>query len=75
MLGLADEAVVLGMVADPEPQDPAADSDAERAMMKAYSARPKAAYALEIKRAVVTVSFEKLIFLIGQALDAGRRPR
>jgi hypothetical protein len=62
------------VIADPEPQEPAVHSDAERAMMKAYSARTKAAYALQIKRGVVRVSFEKLIFLIGQALTAGRRP-
>jgi hypothetical protein len=30
--------------ANPEPQDPAFDIDAERAVMKVYSARPKAAY-------------------------------
>jgi len=45
--GSADQAVVLGVVANPEPQDPAFDIDAERAVMKAYSARPKAAHTLE----------------------------
>jgi len=34
-------------------------------MMKAYSARPKPTHALEMKRGVMRVSLEKLIFLIG----------
>jgi hypothetical protein len=42
--GLADEAVVLGVVADPEPQNPTLDINAEGAMIKAYSARSKAAH-------------------------------
>ena len=57
------------MIADPEPQDPALDINAQSAMMEAYSARPKAAHTFEMKRGVMRVSLEKLIFLIGQALD------
>jgi len=38
-------------------------------MVKAYSARPKAAHTLEMKRRVIGVTLEKLIFLIGQALN------
>lgn len=69
--GLADEAIVLGVVADPEPHNPALDINAEGAMIKAYSARPKAGHTLEMKRGVMRVSLKKLIFLIGQALDRG----
>jgi hypothetical protein len=67
--GLADETVILGVVADPEPQDPALDINTEGAMTKAYSARPKAAHTLEMERGVMRVSLEKLILLIGQALN------
>jgi hypothetical protein len=63
------------VVADPEPQDPALDINAEGAMMKAYSARPKAAHTLEMKRGVMGISLQNLIFLVGQALDRGRSPR
>jgi hypothetical protein len=69
--GLSEEAIILGVVADPEPQDPALDINPEGAMMKAYPARPKAAHTLEMKRRVIRVTLEKLIFLIGQALDGG----
>jgi hypothetical protein len=36
--GLAGEAVILSVVADPEPQDPALDVNAKGAMMKPDSA-------------------------------------
>jgi hypothetical protein len=35
-----DESIILGVVADPEPQDSAIDVNAQGAMMKADSARP-----------------------------------
>jgi hypothetical protein len=66
---LSDEAIVLRVVADPEPQNPALHVYAECPMLKADSARPKPAHALELKRGVARVGFEKLIFLVSQALD------
>ena len=68
---LADEATILGVLPDPEPQDPALHINPEGAMTKASSARPKAAHALEMKRGVLRVSLEKLIFFLGQAPDCG----
>ena len=62
--GLADEAIIFGVIADPEPQDSTLDINAEGAMMKAYSARPKAAHTFEMKRGVRRVSLEKTILLI-----------
>ncbi|MBF6570927.1 MAG: hypothetical protein IVW54_18845 [Candidatus Binataceae bacterium] len=50
--GLADEAIVFGVVADPEPQNSALDINAEGAMVKADSARPEPAHALELKGGV-----------------------
>jgi hypothetical protein len=38
---LADDAIILGVIADPEPQDSALDVNPEGAMVKADSARPK----------------------------------
>ncbi len=67
--GLADEAIIFGVVADPEPQDSALDINAEGAMVKADSARPKPAHALALKRGVTSIIFEKAVLLIRQALD------
>jgi len=44
--GLADDAIILRVIADPEPQDSALDIDAKGAMVKANSARPKPAHTL-----------------------------
>jgi hypothetical protein len=68
---LADETIILGVPADPEPQDPALDSNAEGAMMNTYSTRPETIHTFEMKRRVMGVSLKKLIFVIGQALDRG----
>jgi len=67
--GLADEAIIFGVIADPEPQDSALDINSESTMMKADSARPKPAHALELKRGVTKILFEKPVLLIRQALD------
>ena len=56
------------MIADPEPQDSALDINAECAMVKADSARPKPAHALELKGGVTRIMFEKAILLVRQAL-------
>jgi hypothetical protein len=53
------------VVANPEPQDTVLDVDAKSAMVKADSARPKPADALELKRPVMGVSLEKPILLVG----------
>lgn len=67
--GLADEAIIFGVIADPEPQDSAFDINAEGAMVKADAARPKPAHALELQRRVTRIIFEKAVLLIRQALD------
>jgi hypothetical protein len=56
------------VIADPEPQDSALDINTEASMVKADSARPKPAYALELKRGVTRIIFEKAVLLICQAL-------
>jgi hypothetical protein len=60
------------VVADPEPQDSGLDINAEGAMVKADSAGPKPAHALELKRVVTRITFEKAVLLIRQALDCRR---
>jgi len=45
-LGSTDESIVLSVIANPEPQDSAIDVNAQGAMMKADSARPKPAHTL-----------------------------
>ena len=60
------------MIANPEPQDPTLDLNAEGAMVKADSARPKPTYALELKRGVTRIAFQETVLLVRQALD--RRP-
>ena len=67
--GLADEAIIFGVIADPEPQDSAFDINAEGAMVKADAARPKPAHALELQRRVTRIIIEKAVLLIRQALD------
>jgi hypothetical protein len=44
--GLADEAIIFIVIADPEPQDSSLYINSEGAMVKADSARPKPAHAL-----------------------------
>ncbi len=46
---LAREPVILGVVADPEPENSTFDIGAERPMMKTDSAGPEAADPLEVK--------------------------
>ena len=66
---LAYQAFIFGVISDPKPQDSALDIDAEGAMVKADSARPKPADAFELKRGVTRIIFEKAVLLIRQALD------
>jgi hypothetical protein len=68
---LADEAIIFGVIADPEPQDSVLDINAERAMVTADSARPKPAHPLELKGRVTRIIFEKAIFLVRQMLHGG----
>jgi len=67
--GLADEAIIFGVVTDPEPQDSALDINPQAAMVKPDSARPKPAHALELKRGVMGIILEKAVLIIRQALD------
>ena len=71
---LADEAIIFGVIADPEPQDSALHVNAEGAMVKADAARPKPAHALELKRGMTRIIFEKAVLLIRQALDRRSQP-
>lgn len=66
---LADEAIIFGVVADPEPQDSALDINAQGAMMKTDSAGPKPAQALELKRGMTRIIFEKAVLVIRQTPD------
>ena len=69
---LAEVRGFLGGVVADEPQDSGLDINAEGAMVKADSARPKPAHALELKRGVTRITFEKAVLLIRQALDCRR---
>jgi hypothetical protein len=70
---LADEAVIFGVVADPEPQNPALNLSAEGTMMKAYSTRPEAPQAFEMKRRVRESSLRSWNFSSAKRWIAGLR--
>lgn len=54
-LNSPEQAVVLGVGADPEPDAVIALPDAERAMVQAYARGPEAADALEAKRRMLRI--------------------
>ena len=58
------------MIADPKPQDSVLDIDAKGAMVKADSARPEPAHALELKGGVTRIIFEESILLARQPLHS-----
>ncbi|HVN28431.1 MAG TPA: hypothetical protein VMT64_08100 [Candidatus Binataceae bacterium] len=59
-----EQAIVLGVISDPEPQDAVIGIYSERAMMKSDAARPESSNPLQIQRWMVRIGFEKLIFLV-----------
>jgi hypothetical protein len=50
---LGDESIVLGVIANPEPQDRTLDLNAEGAMAKADPARPEPPHTFEMERRVM----------------------
>jgi len=63
--GLADDAVVIGVRADPKPQDAVRNINTERAIMSANSHRMKPSDSLEVERGVARVCLEKGELLVG----------
>jgi len=71
--GLAEQFVVIGMRADPEPHKAVVRFDGECTMMAANPHGPEPARLLEVKRRVSRVALETLVGLIGQIADASRQ--
>ncbi len=70
---LADELIVLGVRAYPEPNEVLTRLNSERSMMRADAHRPKAAYLLKMKRGVPRISLQVFVGSIGRALNVGRK--
>jgi hypothetical protein len=68
-VSLARDPVVFSVVADPKPENAVIDVNAESPIMEADPTGPESSDALEAKRWVARVGFEKLVLLICQLLN------
>lgn len=65
----ADELVILGMGADPEPQQTVGSLDRKRAIMQSYPRRPETTNLLEAERRVLMVDLQEFERLVGKLLN------
>ena len=68
----AQEAIVLGVRADPEPDDDVAVDDAQRAVAKSHPCgvdRPGGVHVFEVETWVMRIIFETAVGFTGPALD------
>lgn len=70
---LADEFVVVGVSANPEPNEIVTRLDRESTMLKADSCRPEPSHLFEMQRRVPRVPFEMVVRTICCALNIGRK--
>src|SRR3989442_6963160 len=69
----AKHPIVVGMAANPEPDEPVRCFDREGAIVSADAGRPAAAYLLEVKRRAPRILLEARVSLIGELLNRRRR--
>lgn len=74
LAGSAQQPVVVGVGADPEPKAVIVPPDAERAMMEADTGRPEAADALETKRGMMRVILQEREVLVRQPPNFRLKP-
>jgi hypothetical protein len=70
---LADEVVVIGVRANPEPNEVLTRFDCECAMLKPDARRPESAHLLEMQRGVTGVPLQMFVRTICCALNVGRK--
>src|SRR3989442_15923238 len=76
----AKHPIVVGIAANPEPDEPVRCFGREGAIVRADAGRPEAAYLLEVKRRVPRILLEARVRLLGELLtspaaELGRTPR
>jgi len=73
MRELGEQPIVVGMAADPEPDEPVGRFGRECAVVSSHSGRPEPADLLEVKRRVPRILFQACIRLIGELPNLGRQ--
>ena len=70
---LAKQPIVVGMAANPEPNEPVWRFGRKCAVVSSHSSRPERADLLEVKRRVPRILFQVSIRLIGEIPNLGRQ--
>jgi hypothetical protein len=70
---LAKQPIVVGMAANPEPDESVWRFDREGAVVSSNPSRPEAADLLEVKRGMPGVLFQARVRLIGEIPNLGRQ--
>lgn len=68
----ANQPIVVGMRADPEPHQPVSHVHRQNAMVSADASGPKTSDLLEVKRGMPWVLLQTRVRLIGEVLDIRR---
>lgn len=71
---LFQQAIIVGVAADPEPDAVVVPPDAKRAVVEADTRRPKAADPLEAKRRMLWIGLQQGEILVGDAPDLRLEP-
>jgi hypothetical protein len=66
---LAKQPIVVGMTANPEPDQPIGGVDGERAVVRSDTGRPEPADLLEVKGRVPRILLQASVRLIGEIPD------
>ena len=71
---LADDAIIVRMRADPEPQQTIWHVDCQRTVVRSHTGGMESPNSLEVKRWMTGIGLEKLKLLVGEVADCFRKP-
>jgi hypothetical protein len=73
MRSLAKQPIVVGVAANPEPDEPVRRFDRERAVVSADASRPELSHLLEVKRRVPRILLQARVRLVGGVANLRRQ--